>query len=128
MEDQKKKNIIKGFNFNKSNVKKPSHKSKSIKRKLVTYFSILILLSSIVLGAVSLQRSTSFLIGEAERSLETISYEAAKTTSARLETQATVLQMIANRSDVQNMDWSVQQPLLRSLFAQTAFQDIGVVS
>lgn len=131
MEQPKFKKInFRGFNFKKVNFKKIDFKNinfKSIGTKLVVYFSILILLSSIVLGLISLQRSSSFLIDEAERSLQTISYEASKTTSARLEMQATALEMIANRSEIQGMDWTEQQPLLRSQFTQTGFQDIGVI-
>ncbi|NLY45389.1 MAG: methyl-accepting chemotaxis protein, partial [Tissierella sp.] len=125
-----KKFDFRKFNFKNNNLKRLNFKDvnfKSIGTKLIVYFSVLLLLSSIAIGLISLQRASSSLIVEAEQSLETISYEASKTTSARLEAQANILEMIANRYEIKSMDWSLQQPILREKLSQTEFQDIGII-
>lgn len=127
-------------NMGKSNQKGDSHKKtyfkpkglfknkgKSIRTKLIWYFSILIFLSSMVIGLVSLQRASYSLIAEAEKSLETISYEASKTISARLEIQRGILEMISKRDEIKTMDWEVQRPLLVEQLEQTDFKDLGII-
>ena len=127
--------LIKKFNFKRPKFKKfnlkrlnpKDNNSKGIGRKLILYFSILILSSSLAIGLISLRRASSSLIAEAENSLATISYEASKTISARLETQAKTLEMIGNREEIKGMDWSLQEEILREYLNQTAFQDIGII-
>ena len=60
---------------------------KSIKSKLIIYFSVLILLSSIASGLISLQRASISLTEEAEKALSSLSSEAAKLIANRIETQ-----------------------------------------
>jgi methyl-accepting chemotaxis protein len=100
---------------------------KSIRTKLVIYFSMLILLSSITLGAVSLQRASETATNEAEHSLALLAVDAAKLTQSRLETQKKALEMIAGRADIQGMDWEQQQPILQRQLKKTSFLDIAVV-
>lgn len=99
---------------------------KSIRTKLVIYFSILVLLSSLTLGVVSLLRASDALTSEAEKSLSSLAADAAKLTESRLETQKMSLQMIALRDDIQSMDWQIQQPILQRQVQRTNFLDIGV--
>lgn len=100
---------------------------KSIKTKLVIYFSILILLSSITLGIVFLGAAGSTLTKEAEKSLTSLAVEGARVTESRIETQKRTLEMIALRADIQDMDWKIQQPILQRQAERTNFLDLAVV-
>ena len=99
---------------------------KSIKSKLMVYFLILLLMSTVSLGFLSLKSATKALTEQAEGSLELAAYEAARLVDSRLEGQKELLQVIANRADISTMDWEVQQPVLQRLLAQTTFLYIGV--
>ncbi len=100
---------------------------KSIKTKLITYFSILILLSSFLVGIVSVYRAGQSLTKEAEKSLEALSFEAARLTNSRIETQKKILEMISLRADIQSMDWEIQKPILQRQVESTDFLDLAVV-
>lgn len=100
---------------------------KSLKTKLVIYFSILILLSSISLGLISIQRASITITKEAEKALGSQAFEAAKLTQSRIETQKMTLEMIALREDIQSMDWGIQQPILQRQLGKTSFLDLAIV-
>jgi methyl-accepting chemotaxis protein len=100
---------------------------RSIKTKLIIYFSILILLSSVTTGLISLQRASITLTEEAEEALSSLSLEAAKLIESRIETQKVSLEMIALIEDIQSMDWEIQQPILQRQVEKTNFIDIGIV-
>lgn len=100
---------------------------KSIKTKLVTYFSILILVSSITLGLISIQKASSALTAEAEKTLAALSFEAAKLTESRIKTQRKTLETLAALEIFQNMDWTEQQPILQNLVKRGDFLELGVM-
>ncbi|PHV71432.1 methyl-accepting chemotaxis protein [Sporanaerobium hydrogeniformans] len=100
---------------------------KSIKIKLVICFSILILVSTFSTGLVCIYRAGQSLTKEAEKSLESLSLEAAKFTSSQIEIQKKTLEMIALRDDIRSMDWKIQQPILQRQVKRTNFLDIAVV-
>ncbi len=100
---------------------------KSIKTKLIIYFSILILLSSIVIGCISMIYSSTTLTKEAEKSLMSLSVEGSRVTESRIETQIRTLEIIAGEADIQSMDWEVQRTALQKQVKMTNFLDIGVV-
>jgi methyl-accepting chemotaxis protein len=100
---------------------------KSIKTRLITNFSILILLSLLILGVTSLISSEQSLKTEAERSLSSLAEEDAKLTASRIETQKRTLEMLALNKDIQSMSWLIQQPVLKELVKETDFLDIAVV-
>jgi len=100
---------------------------KSIKTKLIISFSLLILLSSVILGVISLVNSSDSVTNEAEKSLSSLAKEDSKLTASRLEIQKRTLQMLALNEDIQNMDWIAQQPLLKALVKETDFLDIAIV-
>lgn len=102
-------------------------KIKSIKTRLIIYFSILILLSSISLGLISLQKSRKTLTKESEKSLTSLAFEASRLTESRIETQKQALEMTALRADIQSMDWKLQQPILQRQVERTNFLYIAVV-
>ena len=100
---------------------------KSIKTKLVISFSLLVLLSSLALGIVSLMRASEALTAEAEQALASLALEAGRITESRVETQMMSLELLALNEDMQTMDWELQQPLMQKQVAITNFLDIGVV-
>ena len=100
---------------------------RSIKVKLVVYFSVLILLSSATIGFIAISKGGEILTDEVERSLASLAAEGAKVTDSRIETQMKTLEMISLREDIQSMDWEVQQPVLEEQKQKTNFGNIGVV-
>lgn len=100
---------------------------KSIKTKLVIYFSILILLSATTIGFISMRNASDAIVEEAEHALETLSYESARVTESRIQTQKQTLLVIAGIQDIQSMDWTLQRPILQRQVQRTNFLDIGVV-
>lgn len=99
---------------------------KSIKTKLVVYFSILILVSSVLIGFVGIQRASKALTEQAEGSLELAAYEGARLVEARVASQQATLEAIAIRRDIVSMEWEEQQALLDELLSETSFLDLGV--
>lgn len=99
---------------------------KSIKTKLIVYFLILILISTVSLGFLSLTSSTKALTEQAEGSLELLAYESARLVDSGLQGQKELLQVLANRADMSTMDWEIQQPALQRLLAETDFLYIGI--
>ena len=103
-------------------------KLKSIKGKLVVYFSILVLLSSATVGFIAITKGSEILTKEAEKSLISLTTEATKLTESRVETQMKTLELISLRDDVQSMDWEIQQPILEEQKQKTNFSNIGVIT
>lgn len=100
---------------------------KSIKTRLILSFSALVLLSSIVLSIISLQVANYIITKEAKNSLTTMAYDAARLEESRLETQRRSLKTIVELQDIRSMDWEKQQPVLRSMLANTDFIEMGVI-
>jgi methyl-accepting chemotaxis protein len=100
---------------------------KSIKTKLILSFSALVLLSSIVLSIISLQVANYIIKQVATKSLTTMAHDAARLEESRLETQRRSLKTIVELQDIRSMDWENQQPILRSMLANTDFIEMGVI-
>lgn len=100
---------------------------KSIKTKLIVYFSVLILLSSSILGIFLLNRARVALTNEVEKSLIALAEEGARVTESRIETQKTLLETIAVREEIQSMNWSMQRPVLQSQVERTNFLEMGII-
>jgi len=100
---------------------------KSIKAKLILYFSIIILLSSAVIGFIAINNASNAIIQEATSGLESIAYESAKVTEGRINTQKEILTLIANMEEIQSMDWLVQGPALQKQLGNTDFLDMAIV-
>lgn len=100
---------------------------KSIKTKLIVYFSLLVLLVSLLLGAISIEMFSKSITEEGEKALVSLSMEDAKLTQSRLETQKRTLNMLTLNSIIQGMDWAYQQALLKSLLKDTGFLDMAIV-
>jgi len=101
---------------------------RSIKTKLISYFSTLILVLSVILGYVSIVRASDSLTAEAEKALTEMVAETAKITESRIETQEKTLEVIASLEDIQSMDWTVQKSVLEKQLGNTNFVDMAIVS
>lgn len=99
---------------------------KSIKTKLVVYFSILILVSSIFVGFIGIQGASNALTEQAEGSLELVAHEGSRLMEARIEGQKDALGAIAIRRDIVSMEWEKQQSLIKEVLSETSFLDLGV--
>ncbi len=100
---------------------------KSIRTKLVVFFVLLSLLSSLSLGIILIRNASNALTQEAENALFSLAVEGAKLTNSRIETQKQVLKTLANNEDIQSMDWTRQQSILQQQLPNTEFLDIAVV-
>ncbi|WFA07942.1 methyl-accepting chemotaxis protein [Tissierella sp. Yu-01] len=116
---------IKRFNAKKINIKKAN--KTSIRSKLIISFSVIILLSSIVTGLISLRNGSTSLTKAAEDSIGIAANDGAKLTVSRIETQIKTLEMIALREDFQTMDWEIQQPILQNQLNRSDFLELAVV-
>ena len=100
---------------------------KSIKTKLIIYFSILILLVSGVITFVALTTAANSLTEEAEGSLSLLAEEGAKLVESRIEARLGMLQILAGSSELEGMDFEVQRPFLERQLDRTGFLALGVV-
>jgi len=100
---------------------------KSIKTRLIVYFSILVLLSLTVVGAVSLKYSSDFITQEAENALVTLVREASRVVEERIESEKKTLETLALSDDIQSMNWAIQKPTLERQLQNSDFLDIGVI-
>lgn len=102
-------------------------KIRSIKLKLIIYFTILILVSSITLGFLVVQKSSEVVTSEAEKTLTLLAHEAATLTESRIDTQRKTLDMIALIPNMNTMDWEIQKPILENQLSKTNFLELAVV-
>jgi methyl-accepting chemotaxis protein len=100
----------------------------SIKGKLIIYFSIVILLSSLTLGFISVRRASAGIVEESQKMLSKLVKEDSKLIQSRLETQKRTLEMIANITEIRGMNWFAQLPILKSQVQNTEFINLGVIN
>lgn len=106
---------------------KSKGKKHSIRRRLITYFAGLMLLTSAIIGVLAIISAGSFITKEAEQALISLASQGAALTMSRVETQLETLKMISLNEDIASMDWQIQQPILQRQLDKTDFLDIGVV-
>lgn len=102
-------------------------KIRGIKTRLIISFIFLVLISSLSLGLIIMERVSNIIIEEAEDSLITFTEDASKLTESRLQAQKSVLEVIASVPLMNSMDWEVQKTILQNLVEKTKFIDIAVV-
>lgn len=118
------------FKFKIPNLRKINFKRinfYSIKTRLIVYFSVIIIISSLITGVIGLQSSKKALRGELENSLVSLVHSGAQLTESRLETELRSIEIIANREELKTMDWEIQGPLLSQELRGTNFIDLGIV-
>ena len=107
------------------NTKKRKFGLRSISTKLIFCFTILILLSSLITGLVSVIKADKSLTDQ--NSLSLLALEGSKLTQSRIETQMRTLETIAKNKDIQSMDWSKQRPVLQNQLMGSDFLDLAVI-
>lgn len=100
---------------------------KSIKTNLIISFTLIILLSSVVNGVISITSASQALTEAVEKSVDLAAHEAAKLLNSRMEIQRSTLEMIALREDIQSMDWDIQQVILQNQEENTDFINLGII-
>jgi len=100
---------------------------RGLKGKLILNFSILILLSSIALGYISIQKSSEIVTKESEEALGLLTIDASKLTESRIETQLKTLEIISKIHNIDTMNWEIQQPILQEQVKNTNFLDLAIV-
>lgn len=100
---------------------------KSIKSRLIVTFSLLFLVSSILIGFISIKSSTNAIAKDAERDLIVSSKEAAKLLNLQIKSELKILEVIASRADIQSMDWDLQKSILQRQTRDTDFMNLGIV-
>ena len=101
---------------------------KSIKHKLL-YFSVLVLIVSIIFGLVSINTTKSAVTGEVEKAIELLAGEGSRIINARMEVDYTYLQGIASRESINNPSVDLKTKmtiLLDEVSKSTNYLRIGV--
>ncbi|MCQ4925409.1 methyl-accepting chemotaxis protein [Tissierella carlieri] len=99
---------------------------KSIKIKLVAYFSVLILLSSVTIGFISIMNATRTISTEVENSLKNMANDRAEIIESRVETEKRVLETIARSEGIQSMDWELQRAEIMRQVKGTNFIEMAI--
>lgn len=100
---------------------------KSIRMRLITYFSILIAVALVGMSGVALYQASEAIENEAVSGMDRLAAESALTTTTRIEKQMVALEMIARRADMETMDWSTQRTILNNQMKRTEFLSFAVV-
>ncbi len=99
----------------------------SIKTKLIFYFALLLILSSLSMGMMGVKTSRDTLISETENNLVSLAYNGAKLTKSMIDGELKTIGSIANREDIETMNWDIQLPALNHEIKGTNFLDMAVV-
>ncbi|WFA07944.1 methyl-accepting chemotaxis protein [Tissierella sp. Yu-01] len=132
---EKAKLGLKGIKLKKPKIKKSnSPKSKrnkfnfkSIKTKLVLYFSLIILVSSLALGLLSLNSAKDSLMLQTQTSIAQMIREGTKSVRTGVDHHLNTLEIFAKREDIISMDWELQQPILQMEVWNSQFSELAIV-
>ena len=102
---------------------------KSIKFKLVLYFSLLVVVSSLLLGFLILRSASDSLTEEARTAMNALVVEGARLAESRIETEFTFIEGIANIEKITDPseDPKIKTNLLHEKLQGTNYLRIGVV-
>ncbi len=100
---------------------------KSIKTKLIVFFSVILLITSSVIGLVAVVVAGNALTHEAEEGLKTIANDGAIITESRIQTQLQALHIIAGMEDIESMTWSRQEEVLKRQIDNTGFEALAII-
>lgn len=101
---------------------------KSIKTKLIVYFSILLLIAATSTGLITLKSARKILTEEAEEKLLSMATDGSKLTASCIETQIRTIETITLLEDIQGMDWEIQKSILKGQVEKTDFLNMGIVN
>lgn len=120
--------VIKGKGKVKDKAKaKAKEKITSIRKGIIISFSIVIIASLVTTGYISLNYSKKALLDEADGNLASVAYESSKLIRAEVDGQREVLKAIANRSQIQSMDWEIQKADLLAIQEETTFEEFIMI-
>ena len=109
------------------NTRGKGERRKSIKTKLVLYFTIIILVLALTLGYTSISSSSRSLTKAAKSSVLLAGQEGSRYVDSRVDAQLRTLELIAMRDDIVGMDWDVQKDVLIEQIENTNYENIAVV-
>ncbi|AKL95568.1 methyl-accepting chemotaxis protein McpC [Clostridium aceticum] len=101
---------------------------KSIKTKLIVYFSVLILFISFIFGFVSVKATERAVVNEVQEAMQLLAKEAAELVGSELNADIEVLETISRIEGTISMDWEIQQSILIRELQVQSFLDLGIVS
>ncbi len=98
---------------------------RSIKTKLIVSFSAMILAITVIVGAISIISGYQSLKEEAQKSLQLLAAEGAKTTESRMEALTASLEIIAKNDPIVTMGFEINTEILTEELKKTDYIDIG---
>lgn len=90
----------------------------SVRTKLVTFFTILLMLSFAALGITTIWRASNALTDQTENTLMVLAKEGAKFTASRVDFFTTILRRITDNAQIKSMDYDAFMPILQRQTAQ----------
>ncbi|MFA5536034.1 MAG: methyl-accepting chemotaxis protein [Bacillota bacterium] len=90
----------------------------SIRTRLITFFTILMVFSFATLGIMTIWRSSNALTEQAENTLMALAKEGAKFTAGRVDSLTTILRRITDTAQIKSMDYDTFMPVLQRQAAQ----------
>ena len=85
---------------------------KSIKTKLILYFSILIIVIASTLGIIIVKTVSNTVVSDAEDTLGLLVEEGRKLVESRVENQIRMAELAAAQEGLFEMDWTIQHQIL----------------
>lgn len=124
-----RKDLKKKFTLKKKSItnEKMQIKKGSIQLRLILYVSSLVLISSAILGTLSMQIARDVIVGEAEKSLSSSSSDAAGLAESKLAYQRSSIEMFAKLKEINTMDWTIQKPILKNIVLEKGFLELGIL-
>lgn len=101
---------------------------KSIKTKIILYFSSVLLLVCAVLGIFSYTTASRSLIDGVDQSLVMIAESSAREVRLEIDNMLTALSELARRESVMSMDWERQKAALTPEIERLGFLNMGIAS
>lgn len=95
---------------------------------MTLHVSMIVILVAVSLGLVSITLSGASIRGQVDHALAQQAQDGSKLIADVVEEQLATFQEAANRSDVQTMDFELQQRDLRRAVERLGYMDIGIVS
>ena len=92
----------------------------------MAYFSVLILLSSVTIGFISIMNATRTISTEVENSLKNMATDRAEIIESRIEIEKRVLETIACSEGIQSMDWELQRAEIMRQVKGTNFIEMAI--
>ncbi len=100
---------------------------KSIKFRIVFWFSLLIIAITLVIAFVSINKGSNLLEDSARNSVKELADDNAKLVESRLETMMNELTMLALQKEIKLMNKETQIAILKDELKNTRFLDLAVV-